>query len=55
LSLRDAMSHGAFFADDEARVDAQLAGLRRIQENNSSARILYNTYLPPLQEVAPWN
>lgn len=27
LSLRDAMSHGAFFADDEARVDAQLAGL----------------------------
>jgi hypothetical protein len=29
LSLRDAMSHGAFFADDETRLDTQLAGLSR--------------------------
>ncbi len=29
LSLRDAMSHGAFFADHEARLDDQLAGLSR--------------------------
>ncbi|OWK46918.1 hypothetical protein [Fimbriiglobus ruber] len=29
LSLRDAMSHSAFFADDEARLDAVIAGLTR--------------------------
>ena len=29
LSLRDAMSHSAFFADDEARLDAVIAGLSR--------------------------